>query len=551
MNKFLLTSILVAAAAIPSMAQWVPTPTPNLKIEDNPGGLSSVELNGSLTINRACQDFAVLEKNGEVMKMIPASNKVAVYTFEGFTKFTKDEPGSLHITFWNDLKTSPFKYTGNYKVTIPAGFFFKADGTPNEEMSAEWGINNIEMIVTPSSGSSVNELKTITLTFPGAEKVEFNPTVVVDSRTVGSISYMYDPLEASGSEDGDEPYEDDTITPVIEGTTATITMPVDYESGVVTFTFQKGAFKAYYPGFENPSANDLSSAKFTIINVNDAYTITPPPGEIVQIPIAPFIDGDNTIMAYFAIYPPEGKKIGMVTKANASLYEVVDGVRSKSPIKRFTGRKYNQGDGAILMTIPGETAPILLSPGTYELVVAANADYTNRSPELTFQYIVPENEATAIKTIITPSNDQPLTSSLDKITVGFPEAQKVELKGSYATINLGNIEYTANCVLNTEGEYPVIEITPYAPFSLSGTYDVIIPASNLTIDGLSYGLNIKYVIDNPVDGPTSVEGIVETENANIYAIDGRIVARNASIEVLKTLNPGLYIVNGRKVLIRR
>ncbi|MDE6295999.1 MAG: hypothetical protein K2M03_08045, partial [Muribaculaceae bacterium] len=92
MNKFLLTSVTALAfAAVSLTAQavyWMPAASPKLNITDNPGGISSVEIGNStpLKINRSCQEFVTLEKNGEIVKQIPASNKIAVYTFDGFTK---------------------------------------------------------------------------------------------------------------------------------------------------------------------------------------------------------------------------------------------------------------------------------------------------------------------------------------------------------------------------------------------------------------------------------------------------------------------------------
>lgn len=48
-----------------------------------------------------------------------------------------------------------------------------------------------------------------------------------------------------------------------------------------------------------------------------------------------------------------------------------------------------------------------------------------------------------------------------------------------------------------------------------------------------------------------VEGInSESQSYFVYSIDGRIVAKNASTDIIKNLKPGVYIVNGKKVLIK-
>ncbi|MDE5773877.1 MAG: hypothetical protein K2H86_05420, partial [Muribaculaceae bacterium] len=370
-------------------------------MEYNPGGLSSVEVNGTgLTVNRECKEFAILEKNGEVVKQIPASNKIAVYTFDGFTK---NVPGSLHITFWDNLGTTPYKYTGIYNVTIPAGYFFLSDGSLSEEIKGEWGINNAELVFTPASGATVKELKTVTITFPGADAVKFNsfgysetnpPTENHETR---SIFYDYAPAKAEASEDGTTVVESGEIIPVISGNTAVITMPEEYTSGTVTFTFGEGAFTVNYPGFTEASKNTLCSAKYVIMAAsasddqdNAGWTITPPPGEVVQIPSAPIFanNADTTpFQTYFVLYPPKDVTIGLAGRSRANLYEVVNGERSNTSLRTFMAQK-STVENALLLYIPGEQSTpgaIKLPAGKYQLVVGANIDLTNRNPELVYE----------------------------------------------------------------------------------------------------------------------------------------------------------------------
>ncbi|MDE6811912.1 MAG: hypothetical protein K2J15_06120, partial [Muribaculaceae bacterium] len=97
-------------------------------------------------------------------------------------------------------------------------------------------------------------------------------------------------------------------------------------------------------------------------------------------------------------------------------------------------------------------------------------------------------------------------------------------------------------------ENTALVITPYYPFSESGTYVFSIPGSDVIVDGYNYPVNFTYTINS---GMSAVNIPAANQAADIYAIDGRIVARNASIDVIKTLNPGLYIINGKKVLVRK
>ncbi|MDE6559363.1 MAG: hypothetical protein K2K29_05710, partial [Muribaculaceae bacterium] len=442
----------------------------------------------------------------------------------------------------------------------------------SEPVSCTWGINNPQLVFEPAIGSTVSELKTITIDFPGADKVEFvsggygPDNLPTQNKETRNIYYDYSPLKSeamSGDENSDdtgfEPVQSGELVPVIDGTTATITMPENYESGIVTFTFRDGAFNVWYNGARVPSKSLLQSAKYTIIkqdadeNDNAGYTITPEPGEVYQIPSAPIIDkvGDSetTTEAYFVLYPPKDKTIAMVAKASARLYQVIDGERQSDAIKTFVGKKYNEGNG-IMFYIAGESEPgsIKLPAGNYQLVVAANSDYTNRNPELVYNYTFLPSEI-EVATIITPSNETTLSDPIEKVTIEFPDAENVTLNsGTYAIVNLGTIEFTAEVALETVNDHQAIVITPSAPFAADGTYVFTISGSDLTVDGMNYPISISYELYTNTTGVNEVESQVA---ADVYSIDGRIVARNASLEALKALNPGLYIINGKKVLIRK
>ncbi|MDE5552578.1 MAG: hypothetical protein K2I91_05185, partial [Muribaculaceae bacterium] len=359
------------------------------------------------------------------------------------------------------------------------------------------------------------------------------------------------------SEDGTEPVESGELIPVIDGNVATFTIPEVYTSGTLTMTFGDGAFNVQYPGSSAVSISTLSSAKYTIMNQsnpgeeNAGYTITPEPGEVYQIPSAPIIDhvwGEETVTeAYFILYPPKDKKIGMV-KGSASLYAVYDGVRDASPVKTFLATK-NNDENAIMFTIAGEEGPgsIKLAAGKYELVVKANTDLTNRNPELVYNYTFLPGEV-EINTAILPANDDELTKPLDKITIEFTDAEDVTLApGSYATIMFGTIEYTADVALETINEHPAVVITPYAPFVNEGKYVVTVSGSDLIVDGTNYPVNVVYNIGA---GVTSVEAINVDGEATVYSIDGRIVVRKAGADAISGLNPGLYIINGKKILVK-
>ena len=72
-----------------------------------------------------------------------------------------------------------------------------------------------------------------------------------------------------------------------------------------------------------------------------------------------------------------------------------------------------------------------------------------------------------------------------------------------------------------------------------------------TTKGNVYGDEMVFTT---VDDPQSVIDSVTTETierfSDIYTLQGVLVCRNASADAIQSLSPGLYIVGGRKILVR-
>lgn len=103
----------------------------------------------------------------------------------------------------------------------------------------------------------------------------------------------------------------------------------------------------------------------------------------------------------------------------------------------------------------------------------------------------------------------------------------------------------------------------------NGVYEVIIPDAFVLITGannVEYSINgeldLTYTIGNPDDKPepgpgpdepddTGVEGIVADGGVyNVFSVAGVKVLTTTNVEEVNALAPGLYIVNGHKVIIK-
>lgn len=78
-----------------------------------------------------------------------------------------------------------------------------------------------------------------------------------------------------------------------------------------------------------------------------------------------------------------------------------------------------------------------------------------------------------------------------------------------------------------------------------GDYFVRIPAEYFWVDN-DLSKEIKYEIK----GVSSVESIVGDANFDIYSVNGMIIKRNVNKSDLKSLEPGVYVINGTKVFVK-
>lgn len=84
-----------------------------------------------------------------------------------------------------------------------------------------------------------------------------------------------------------------------------------------------------------------------------------------------------------------------------------------------------------------------------------------------------------------------------------------------------------------------------------GQYRLDIPNNSLSLDGRNLlGTSVIYNYKNDTVEVKEVSDASVATSFDVYSVDGSCILTQASAEALQTLMPGLYIINGKKVLVR-
>lgn len=99
----------------------------------------------------------------------------------------------------------------------------------------------------------------------------------------------------------------------------------------------------------------------------------------------------------------------------------------------------------------------------------------------------------------------------------------------------------------------VVLILDNGAINAAGTYTLTIPAGAIFGNDESDTFTTDMVITYVIGEPSGIDKIVANAGGkvDVYTINGTTVLRNADAAAVKALNNGLYIINGKKVVIRK
>lgn len=294
-----------------------------------------------------------------------------------------------------------------------------------------------------------------------------------------------------------------------------------------------------------------------------AFTAGPWTVEAGEVIPNPFEDG-------FAITPKDGASVSSlqtfhVTYDSKFVEGDFLGVQAENPAISLTngGEPVETGDVTVTEDADGRGFTVSLANeitalGTYTLSIpeglykSVEGDYS--SPAITATYVIKESPLANYTLSPESGSDITLTTVAQIVmTVQFTELGDAVLAGrdqsipwTDITLSNGTDTYEASgsgmpsgfqIVFNNVGQIP------------SGSYTLKVPGGfwTTTTGDVSPRIEATYNVINPLSGTVAIEG--DAAEVDVYDIAGRKVLRGADATAVRGLENGLYIINGKKVLI--
>lgn len=424
------------------------------------------------------------------------------------------QPGKMVV----EVNPQVFTLTGEFHLTLEEGYFtVDGKGSPAIDYSLYYGEkSSARMIVTPTPESETSEMSHFVISFPDSKNVRVSEWA--NANITGPQSYSVFTL--TEIEDADFPSFalDFSPSPTYPGN---YTLFIDKGSFIIDDIYENEELRAHY--------------KFVKENVDTSWQPSPNTGNVLNS------NGNISVAIVFA----EDELVTKGASFNSGVHLSING--NDVPAADFNTEFFQNN---FMVNVNGEK--YRNTEGTLKLTVDAGALYISEIPcEAISQSwnIMMEDD---IQPVFSPASGSTV-ASLENITVSFPEAEtgsyfpqsKIQLRaadysGYMATATVREIENT---------EYPVFELTFNPAPENNGEYILSMGYGCFFFNNVqsSEPVEINYRLDK-ASGITGID--TDSDSVTVISVDGKTLLHDAPAERLKTLAPGLYIINGNKVIIR-
>lgn len=488
-----------------------------------------------------------------------------------------DENGVRSLTFeFSDLGSeSPVSITeiGEYTLSIKGLYTSTINEEGEESEPDELPVITLnytveyplEFTLDPANGSEVNDLNTISLTFPAGSNVGYydvHPAVgTLTNVTTDEVWYCLTP-QMSFTDEGAKVFTFE-FSELGESTPANINSVGDY-----TFTVRGLYTSSIDEDGEESEPVDLPviNATYTI-NYPVEYTLDPADGSVVKsisavtisfaagsnvgfigdtYPAVAILENTETEDVWYCVDPADngfdddGNRMFVLDFSEFGSDETVDitlpGVYKLSIRGLYTSTlKDDEESDEVLLPIITATYTISY-PVEYSFTPASGSEVENISSiVLTFE----GNPNIGIY-----EEMRPAAVVLENLTTGnvwyceSPIKARLEDGSSEFTMTFNELGDSESVVIDEEGEYLL---------TVKGIYESVLNEDETQTDTELPDLTANYVVTENA----GIHNIFNSDSYNVVGINGVSVLRNGSSQDLLNLAPGLYIINGKKVLVRK
>ena len=541
-----------ASAGVPFFDLWeAGYPEINKFVEEGENlSWMAMQLSEEVTLNTSCTETIdlYLDNSAKPLASIPATDLESAPAFVSVS-------GEMVDFYFS--KTEEFNAEGSYKVAVPTGFFKDSDGNDIAASEAHFqiGVGTFD----PADGIvDIDETGTFVNSKHQFYQIRLTPFTGL---------YLN---EDERNDNGDITREGCSVPATLTNENGDIlatflTNNMALSRGVLNFRFPtpietKGTYTLSLPEgfFVTTMGNNLVEspairATFNVISSSaapeESYTLSPEAGYYQVFPTIT-ITYDNVI----DVKVPAGSTVGLsMTGSTDKVLEfdvtAEENVVTLTPKEDFNTFKTN-------MTVYTVTVP----EGLYSLVYESGESYPNKELAIVDYKINPLPIAT-----ITPADgayvkEFTTMEVLPHIALtGAPSSLKkvkvFALENGVRGTQVGNFQsFVTEDKGSIDSKITATFVATAGATLEDGEYEIEIPDGFYTakIDGITAAVSFPKTILHYILGvPTAVK-IFEAENTTVtvYNINGTRVLENAEPEALGTLSSGLYIVNGKKVVIR-
>ena len=423
----------------------------------------------------------------------------------------------------------------------------------------------VEYTLDPANGETVEEISAIKVTFPETlvgYYDQIRPALAtIENIATGDAYYCYEPqVEYIMNEETGTAGIEYTLKFYEIGSeeVAIISEPGEYTLSI------RGLYTGDEEG-ENLVDLPVLTAKYNIAYPIE-YTIDPAPNSTVEDLTTIKVIFPETLVAYYEQTRPALATIENIATGDAYYcYEpqveyIMNEETGTSGIE-YTLKFYESGS---------EEVAIINQPGNYILSLRGlytgdeEGENTVDLPVITARYEI----SYPLVYTINPEDGATL-SELSEVILTFPGTFNVgfyDVNPAVATLeNLDteDVYYCTTPLRDTNADGDAVYTLTFS--ELGSTEELVISAEGnyvLTIRGLYtsvYDENEEEVnTDMPVitvyyfiDGSHSIDAVFNADSYTVYNINGVKLISNGNAESLKSLSKGLYIINGKKVIINR